>query len=440
MHVLRSRRSRGAAAGAIAVSLVVALSGCAGEPAPSFTPVAHADGELPAEVQGQLQSAVETAMAATGSTGAIVGVWVPWSGSWVAGLGTAGPDDDTPVTTDMSFRIGDLTRLMTCDVLYALADRDVVGLDDPVTDYVNGVADMASVTLLDLCNGTGGVGSSETSLRGDWLTNPTRVWTAKEISGYGLEREPAASGVAFRDSDAGYMILGEALERATGKTAPALIAEYVAEPLGLEHTALPGPAAGPPASGPVLGGSYLPPLPEGAGLDCAAPVDVTVSSSSIGFTDSGAVSTIDDLGLYLQAEAAQALRTKEGPKRFGTPLPAYENAPSWYQATGGAYLVGDMIGQFGWAPGYLTAGFSDPKTGFTVAVVLNGGSAGSDMIAYLGWQLAALASKTPAAGGMNAAEFALPFTPDQWAAPIVAGALCPIPDPAAEEAPAGEEG
>ena len=36
----------------------------------------------------QLQDAVDFAMAATGSSGAIVGVWAPWSGSWVAGVGT----------------------------------------------------------------------------------------------------------------------------------------------------------------------------------------------------------------------------------------------------------------------------------------------------------------------------------------------------------------
>ena len=43
-------------------------------------------------------------------------------------------------------------------------------------------------------------------------------------------------------------------------------------------------------------------------------------------------------------------------------------------------------------PGYITAAFSDPATGFTIAVVLNDSTAGSGMGAYLAWELAAIAS------------------------------------------------
>ncbi|WP_214443636.1 serine hydrolase, partial [Mycobacterium tuberculosis] len=129
--------------------------------------------------------------------------------------------------------------------------------------------------------------------------------------------------------------------------------------------------------------------PVEGGFDCAAPVDITTLSSSTGFTDSGVVSTITDLGRYIQAEARQALRTKEEPARFATPLPVAEGAPSWYQATGGAYLAGSMIGQHGWTPGYATAAYSDPTTGFTVAVVLNDSTAGALFAQQLSWELAA---------------------------------------------------
>ncbi|NYD54170.1 D-alanyl-D-alanine carboxypeptidase [Microbacterium pseudoresistens] len=441
MHASSSRRARRAAAAAVALALL--LSGCTAEAAPAFTPKAQTEADLPADVQGQLQGVVEKAMAATGSSGAIVGVWVPWSGTWVAGLGTS--DGSTPVTTDMAFRIGDVTRLMTCDVLYALADREIVSLDDPVTKYVNGVADLTSVSLLDLCNGAAGLGSSEPTLRPGWLTNPNRVWSAKEEASYGLERARVAPGTEYRDSDAGYLILGEALERATDKSAAELIRTYVTAPLGLDDTQLPSRAPAAPSTGPVLNGTYLPPGPEGAGLDCTAPIDVTVSSSSIGFTDSGVVSTIDDLGLYLQAEAAQALRIKDKPARFGSPLPAAADAPSWYQATGGAFLLGTMIGQHGWAPGYLTAGYSDPETGLTVAVVLNNANDMNGLVDLLARQLAAIASKAPAADGATAPEFALPFTAEQYDELITANAVCPLPQPEAEVPadegePASDEG
>lgn len=432
MQLLSSRRWRAATATAAVLALV--LTGCSAEESFSYTPPAQVDGALPADTVAAMQAAVDNALVASGATGAIVGVWAPWSGSWVAGIGTQDRQGGAALSTDMSFRIADVTRLMTCDVLYALADRDVVELDANVADYVSGVADMREegITLLDLCNGTSGVGSSEPTVKSAWLNTPDRVWAPLELAGYGLARERVAPHTTFRDSDSGYLLLGLALERASGMTASELIAEYVTDPLELPGTSLPGPTPAKPSTGPVLNGHFLNPV-EG-GYDCAAPVDITKLSSSSGFTDSGVVSNITDLGRYAQAEAAQALRKdkKEKPDRFGAPLPAADGAASWYQATGGGYLVGSMIGQHGWTPGYATAAYSDPATGFTVAVVLNDSTAGSLFAQQLSWELAAIASKAPAASGQTAPEFGLPFTAEQYHQATVDAAIPCVAPPAAE--------
>ncbi|MFD5226027.1 serine hydrolase [Microbacterium sp. NPDC058342] len=425
MHLRSSRRLRAAVGGAVA--LVLALTGCsAAEPEFSYTPPEQVDGKLPDEMTAQLQKAVEQAMTATGSSGAIVGVWAPWSGEWVTGLGTQGAGDDTEVSAEMSFRAADVTRLMTCDVLYGLADDGRVKLDAPVPKYVPGVADLGDITLLDLCNGTSGIGSSEASVKPYWLNTPERHWAPLQLASFGLGVQRGPAHTAFRDSDAGYLMLGLALERVSGLTASQLISKYVTTPLELESTSLPGASAAAPGPAPALKGAYLPAV-EG-GFDCAAPVDVTKSSSSIGFTDSGVVSTITDLGRYAQAEARQALRDEGAkPGRFAKPLPVSTKSPSWYQATGGAYMVGSLIGQHGWVPGYATAAYSDPATGFTVAVTLNNSSAGGSVAAYLAWELAAIASKAPAAEGQTAPEFGLPFTAEQYAKAITDGAICKAP-------------
>lgn len=410
MQLLSSRRWRAAAASAALLGLV--LTGCSSEGSFSYTPPAQADGALPDDTVAAMQAAVDDTLAASGASGAIVGVWVPWSGSWVTATGTQNKAEGGELSTDMSFRIADVTRLMTCDVLYALADEGTVELDAKVPEYVSGVADMSDITLLDLCNGTSGAGSSEATVRNAWLNTPDRVWAPLELAGYGLGRDRVAPHTTYRDSDAGYLLLGLALERASGMTARELIAEYVTEPLGLSNTSLPPVAAAPPSEGPVLNGHFIN-VAEG-GYACAAPVDITALSSSSGFTDSGVVSTIEDLGRYVQAEAKQVLRTKEEPARFGSPLPATDTAPAWFQATGGAYLVGSMIGQHGWTPGYATAAYSDPATGFTVAVVLNDSTVGALFAQQLSWELAAIASKAPAASGQTAPEFGLPFTAEQY--------------------------
>lgn len=425
MHLRSSRRLRAAVGGAVA--LVLALTGCsASEPDLSYTPPKQVDAQLPDDVTAQLQSAVERAMTATGASGAIVGVWVPWSGEWVAGLGTQGAGDDTEVTPEMSFRIADVTRMMTCDVLYGLVDDGKVELDAPVPKYVSGVADLADITLLDLCNGTSGVGSSEDAVKKYWLSTPAREWAPLQLASFGLGVQRGAAHTTYRNSDAGYLMLGLALERITGQSAAQLIDQYVTTPLELTSTSLPSPAASVPKPAPALHGAYLPKAK--SGYDCSAPVDITKSSSSIGFTDSGVVSTITDLGRYVQAEARQALRRKNAkPARFASPLPSSAKAPAWYQATGGAYLVGSMIGQHGWVPGYTTAAYSDPATGFTVAVTLNNSSTGSGTAAYLAWELAAIGSKAPAAKGQKAPDFGLPFTAEQYRQAIADAAICKAP-------------
>lgn len=420
MQLLSSRRWRAAVAGAAAFALV--LTGCSAEEKETYTPPAQVETPLADDVVAQLQSAVDNAMAASGATGALVGVWVPWSGTWVTGVGTQGPDGPN-VTTDMSFRVADVTRLMTCDVLYALADADEVSLDAPVTEHVSGVADMTDVTLVDLCNGTSGAASSEGKVKESWLRTPEREWGALELAGFGLGQKRVAPGTTYRDSDAGYLLLGLALERITGKSAQRLIQEYVAEPLGLEHTYLPTAAADVPGENPMRGNHFT--RVDGA-YDCSAPIDITKSSASIGFTDSGVVSTIEDIGRYAQAEAAQVLRTKDEPDRFANALPVSKSAQSWYQVTGGGFLVSTMIGQHGWTPGYATSVYADPETGLTVAVSLNNSSRGRSIVAYLSWELAAIASKAPAASGETAPTFALPFTAEEYHKQVIGEAICPM--------------
>lgn len=427
MQLLSSRRVRAAVASVVVLGLF--LTGCSADKTFTYTPPEQVDGSLPDDTVAAMQDAVSNALTASGASGAVVGVWVPWSGTWVTGLGTQEPGAGAEISTDMSFRVGDVTRLMTCDVLYALADDDVLKLDAPVTDYVSGVAGLQDITLLDLCNGTSGLGSSEPTAKSAWLNTPGREWAPLELASYGLGQARTPAHTAYRDSDAGYLLLGLALERASSLSASELIAKYVSTPLGLSGTSLPAAPAAAPSTGPVMNGHYLSAV-EG-GYNCAAPVDITKLSSSAGFTDSGVVSTIEDLGRYVQAEAAQKLRTKKKPERFSAPLPAYDGAPSWLQATGGGNLVGSMIGQQGWTPGYATAAYSDPATGFTVAVVLNDSTASGTFATYLAWELAAIASKAPAASGQTAPEFGLPFTAEQYHQAITDAALVCVEQPAA---------
>ena len=426
---MRARPTRRRVALALASFLAasLAISGCAPDAHVEIDVPAQVDAAFPDATAQQLQDAVTHAMVAAGASGAVVGVWAPWSGTLVTGLGVESPTGSKEVTADMRFPVAQMTRAMTCDVLYAVAEQGTVRLNDPVTTWVPGVPDLVGVTLGQLCDSTSGIGSYRSQLSGLFLSNPSRVWNPRELSSYGLgQPRETQPGAAYRDSDAGYVLLGTALEHATGHSAAELYQTYVFDPLDLTATQLPSSAsAGTSASGPVLAGHHS--LRDAAGvMNCTEPLDVTELSASTGYTDSGVVSDIQDLGRYAQALAAGAILPK-GVDRFAEPFAVYNGAPSWYTTRGGAIQAGSLVGQFGSVPGYSTAAFSDPNSGLTVAVVLNNSGAGPAVAEYLAWELAAIASKAPATQGATAPEAGLPWTAQQYHEMIAASAICAAP-------------
>ena len=74
-------------------ALALTVSGCAPDSSVAIDTPPQVDAQLPEETRAQLEASVTHAMAATGASGAIVGVWVPWSGTWVAGVGTESATD-----------------------------------------------------------------------------------------------------------------------------------------------------------------------------------------------------------------------------------------------------------------------------------------------------------------------------------------------------------
>ncbi len=220
------------------------------------------------------------------------------------------------------------------------------------------------------------------------------------------------------------MLLGLALERVTGQSMADLVSEYVLIPLGLDSTSLPGDAPADPVVGSStpLDGFYTPMDAKGA-LDCKKQTGITELSASVGSSNSGVVSDIDDVGTYARALATGALVADK--KRFVNGLPVYKGAPSWYTSAGGAIVAGPLIGQFGAIPGYLTAAFSDPESGLTVAVVLNNSTANATIALDLAWELAAIASKAPATNGKKTPTSGMPWTAQKYHDTIAASAICP---------------
>ena len=416
------RGVRRATALAVASLAAFALAAC--------TPYADATARLPAQVQGafpssiegRLETAVTDAMKLAGASGAIVGVWAPWSGSYVDGLGTTTAKGTTPVTADMHFRVASNTTSMTCSVLLSLVDEGRVALDDPVSTYLPRIVGVGGITLRELCQSTSGIGDYTGQLKPAFVGNPTRPWPTMELVSDALSTKRAGNpGQTYSPSPGSMVLLGLALQTATGMSWADLYQHYVFGRLGMGGSSFPDattlglPSPHPSGYATALDGTGAP--------QCGTVLDDTNLSPSMGSTSSGVISTISDLKTYVQALAAGSLVSKASAKAQGDGVPLSAGSPSWQTYGLGMLKLGPLRGNAGEIPGFISAMFSDPVSGLTVVVMLNNSSAGATFARELAQQLASIASKAPAKAGEKAV-IGLPWSEDQAVAAMKASAVC----------------
>ncbi|MGH2583433.1 MAG: serine hydrolase domain-containing protein [Dehalococcoidia bacterium] len=145
-----------------------------------------------------------------------------------------------PATTDMHFRNGAVAISYVSTLLLTLVDDGVLGLDDPLSLWMPELVNADKVTLRMLANMTSGYRDYETDeqFNKDLYINPFRQWTPEELIAIGLSEPPYFEpGTNWSYGHTNYVILGEVLERATGRPVVDLLQEHVLDPLGLTNTA-----------------------------------------------------------------------------------------------------------------------------------------------------------------------------------------------------------
>jgi CubicO group peptidase (beta-lactamase class C family) len=191
----------------------------------------------------------------------------------------------TAVTPRSVQQIGSVTKQFTAAAILRLAERGALTLDDRIEKFVPEFNPRgATITLRHLLSHTSGI-------RRDWfpptayvdLTSPvTRAQVIKTLNGQSFDSEP---GKNWSYSNAGYMLLGYAIESITGKSFADFVHEEFALPLGLLDTG-------------VCGTSNLP-LPEGYGLIPNGPwVRMRPFASSVVWSSGSLCSTAADLARW----------------------------------------------------------------------------------------------------------------------------------------------
>ena len=146
-----------------------------------------------------------------------------------------------PATTAMHFRNGAVAISYVATLLLRLVDENRVSLDDPLARWLPDVPHADRVTLGQLAQMTSGyvdyvIGNEP--MNAELYRDPFRQWTTEQLLGYALDKpllyEP---GTNWNYAHTNYVLLGLALEKATGQDMPKLLNEKVLGPLRLKNTA-----------------------------------------------------------------------------------------------------------------------------------------------------------------------------------------------------------
>lgn len=253
--------------------------------APRTRPVPHPKPPVPpAAIVAAAHQAAEAAMDA-GVPGVQVAVSQHGRIIYSGAFGVTDKNSGTPVTSRTVMQIASLSKQFTAAAILRLAERGELSLDDRIDTYVPEFNSQGStVTLRQILSHTSG-------LRRDWIPSPpsgVSLWapvTRAQVIQY-LNAEPfdTAPGTNWSYSNAGFMLLGYAIESITGRPYAEFIQNELALPLGLPDTGL-------------CGSSHLP-LPRGYGLVAGGwhlllPLHPTVVMSS-----GGLCSTASDLARW----------------------------------------------------------------------------------------------------------------------------------------------
>lgn len=312
------------------------------------------------ELQAKLQGALEATMAEYELPGAAAGVWIPGEGSWTAGAGFAGLEEDLAATTDLQWPIRSITKSYTVTLLLQLVDEGKVSLDDTIDQYLDGVTDGDTITLRQLADMSSGNSDYTNAAFGeDFEKDEAKIYTLDELNAFALGM-PAqfAAGTEKVYTNSNINFLGAVVEKVTGQPFAEVLKERILDLLEQSGTQYITDVA-----------EWADPHPTGYFVIDGVPDPQTENASILGAAGS-MFSTLDDTRVWAEVLATGALLqpgTQEE-RQAGAPLDA--GPPYDIYALG----MGETEGWWGHNDegiGFTAAAFHNNETGATIVVFMN---------------------------------------------------------------------
>ncbi|MEU9048092.1 MULTISPECIES: serine hydrolase domain-containing protein [unclassified Kitasatospora] len=316
---------------------------------------------LDPDLTARLDTAIESVRRQAAIPGVVVGLWMPGRGCYVRATGVADTATGAPMRTDSYVRIGSETKTFTVTALLELVDEHRVGLDDPISAYVDGVPNGDCITLRQLAEMRSGLFpyTSDPDFIHDLLSDPQRSFTPQQALAYGFRHDNTFDpGQEFQYSNTNLVLLGLVVEKAGGRPLAEFLRERVLRPSRLHRTLLP------------QGPEFPQPHPRGYTDQTlsGATADATDWNPSWAWAAGAMISDLHDLRHWAEVLATGRLLSP------GTQAQRLTTLPTGFPGTSyglGIFDANGWIGHNGSIPGYETVTVYLPAQQATLVVEIN---------------------------------------------------------------------
>jgi D-alanyl-D-alanine carboxypeptidase len=327
----------------------------------------------PDRAHSELQSMLDEAPS-LGIPGISVAIATRHGLTWTGASGVANLQSAQPVTANMLFGIGSITKTFVAVVILQLVEEGRLDLQDTPVDVLNdAVTDIANVrqaTIPQLLNHTGGVPSWEDDP--NWIRDGRGArldvdhpWGKTDALDYVRGHAPlAAPGEKYSYSNTNYTLLGMMIEKVTGVDAADEIRRRILHPLGLKDIYLEGFEPVPVHRLPHRYHRATPAFRRDAGVNAAFPevrpelIDATRSNLSVEWAAGGMLATARDLALYGTALRDGKLLQSQ----------SMQLMTRWYPTGKDAIQVGHNVFRWGYPEGLAHIGHNGDVLGFSAAL------------------------------------------------------------------------
>ncbi|MDX3006031.1 serine hydrolase [Kribbella solani] len=287
---------------------------------------------------------------------------------WRGSTGVAELGSTRKVPVEGRFRAGSITKTFVATVVLQLVEEKKLRLDDTVERWLPGVVPNGqNITVRELLNHTSGLYDYKNALpmppSEEFYANRYRTWTAAEQIKRAVAHPPVfeTPGTQYNYSNTNYLVLGEIIYKATGRTYGDQVERRLIRRLHLSGTSMPGTS--PYLRGPHPHGY----VPKDGGL-----IDFTELNPSLFGAGGELISTTHDLNRFFSALLGGRLlpaRLLAEMKTPGTKGGSYGLGLSWHDTSCGVRVYGND----GDALAYQAYSFAteDTRRQVTVAVTPN---------------------------------------------------------------------